>query len=138
MTAYSFADRLDVVGNPTARFALIPFEDIDGNGWECCRNVDRSADAGVAVGEATALVPVEHWYDHELRAATNQHLADILVSPGLTAGARRPDGTYPRYTELDFELAQVRRESAKTVLRERGFAEEQIAQIESGQLWPEG
>ena len=137
MAWYRFADRIDEVGNPTARFALIPLEDIDDNGWECCRNADQSADAGVAVAEATALVPVEHWYEHELRAATNQQLADILVSPGLTAGARRPDGTFPRYTQLDFELSQVRRESTKTVLRERGFAEELIAQIESGHLWPE-
>ena len=134
---YPTTDRIDAAGNPNGRFALIPFEDIEDNNWDCCRERDESDGAEPAVPDETALVPVVHWYEHELREATNQQLADILVSGSLTAGARQPDGTFPQSSQLDLESGKLRQGSAKTILHERGLSEDQIAQIQSGRFWPE-
>ncbi len=132
-----FLDRTDEAGNRAARFALVPFEIIDANGWDCCRERDESAAAGVAVPDATALVPVSHWYEHELRLATNQELANVVVSAVVKAQSRRRDGSFPRYSQLDFELGQMKQEIAKAILGERDFSGEQVARIATGDFWPE-
>jgi hypothetical protein len=135
--SYRYVDQVDEVGNGIARFVMVPFDDIEMNGWDCCRDVDESARAGDAAPDEVALVPMSHWYKHELRDLTNGQLADIVISMVFAAGPRRLDGSFPAYTQLDTDLGEKRRALAKTILHTRGFSRQQVVDVESGRFWPE-
>lgn len=135
--SYRYVDQVDEVGNGIARFVMVPLDDIATNGWDCCRDLDGSAQSGDAPPDDSALVPMSHWYEHELRELTNGQLADIVVSAVFAAGPKRLDGGLPVYTQLDIDLGEKRRILAKAILRTRRLSDQQIADLESGQFWPE-
>lgn len=130
-------DRRDESGNQIAHFAVIPREMIEANDWGCCRAADKSGEYPEVLDDQSALIPILHWFDHELGDLSNSELAEILTSPVIGAGAIHSDGTFPVSTELDMRTGTERQIRARQVLVARGLRPEDVNRIDPGGYWPE-